>query len=225
MPSLLALASTACGIGAAVTTVRWYTRRRDSLGRPRPFPVWSVSLLGVLCVATLVPGVLRHREEARLSRAASVMVGHHVSVHCQTTSSALVDAGNELGFVPYDQNGIPLPRTEIKRDACGALRHYLGGSRENPSRDEVVAVHVLTHESMHMSGTTDEAVAECKAVQRDRQMAQLLGATPRQAYKLAVSYWIAVYPDMPADYRSDECHLGGALDDHLDTPPWIRFAP
>ncbi|MCU1594637.1 MAG: hypothetical protein JWO12_2029 [Frankiales bacterium] len=170
----------------------------------------------------MIPGVQRHLEESRLSRAASALVGHRVGVHCQTTAGALVDVGNELGYVPYDSDGVPLPRTTLKRDPCKELRRYLKGGRDHPSRDEVVAVHVLTHESMHMRGDTSEASAECKAVQRDRTTATLLGATPKQAYLLAVTYWLTVYPDMPTDYVSAECRPGGALDQHLTSAPWNR---
>lgn len=224
MTSLLGIVSVAAVVGLVALTVHWTRNQRDSLGRPRPFPVWSVSLLAVLAVVALIPGVLRHREEARLSRAASALVGHRVSVHCQTTTSALVDAGNELGFVPFDADGNPLPKTTIKRDPCGALRHYLRGGRDHPSMDEVLAVHVLTHESMHMRGTVNEALAECQAVQRDRTMAELLGATPKQGFKLAVTYWLTVYPDMPTDYFSNDCRPGGSLDEQLPTAPWLHFA-
>lgn len=220
MASILGTVCAASGLVAVGVVGHWSTRRRDSLGRPRAFPVWSVSILAVLAVATAVPGLQRRIEERRLSQAASKLVGHAVSVHCQSTAAALVDVGNELGFVPYDSDGVPLPRTTIKRDPCNALRQYLGGRRGNPSRDEVVAVHVLSHESMHLRGETDEAVAECEAVQHDRTMATLLGATAAQAEKLALTYWLTIYPDMPQDYFSADCKPDGLLDKHLASAPW-----
>jgi hypothetical protein len=218
--SILGVVSGLSGLSAAGIAVRWSTHRRDSLGRPRPFPVWSGSLLALLCVAALVPGVQRHREEGRLSQAASALVGHHVAVHCQTTTAALVDIGNELGWVPYDDAGVPLPRTLIKRDPCKALRGYLGGDRGNPSRDAVIAVHVLTHEAMHMRGETSESVAECEAVQRDTVTAALLGATAAEATRLARTYWLTVYPQQSADYVSSDCKPDGSLDEHLASAPW-----
>ena len=66
----------------------------------------------------------------------------------------------------------------------------------------MIAVHVLTHESMHMAGLTAEAEAECAAVQRDAQTARLLGANAQQAEFLSRAYWHGVYPDMPDDYRT-----------------------
>jgi hypothetical protein len=84
----------------------------------------------------------------------------------------------------------------------------------------MISVHVLAHEAEHLAGYTSEAVAECRSVQTTEQTALLLGATPAQARALAVWYATDVYPRMPDDYRSDECHDGGRLDLHPNDPRW-----
>jgi hypothetical protein len=218
--SVLTMGSVACAAGSLAVTGRWWTRRRDELGRPRDFPVISVSLLAVLAVAVAVPVVRRHDEEDRLSRVASSLVGHPVRVHCQTFMQAMGDVGAELGFVRWDAGGEPEQQTLLKRDPCAALRHYYGGHQAHPDRDETVAVHVLTHESMHMRGQLGESAAECQAVQRDELTAQLLGATPEQARALARAYWLQVFPHMPDDYRSSDCAPGARRDEHLPSAPW-----
>jgi hypothetical protein len=48
--------------------------------------------------------------------------------------------------------GPPEPWTLIKRDQCRHLAAYARSDKRSPSRDQVVAVHVLTHEAMHLSG-------------------------------------------------------------------------
>ena len=219
MISVLGAVSVAAAGGAAAVAGRWAVRRRDALGRPVGFPVWSVSLLVLLALGAAVPGAKRRMEERRLSRVASELVGHAVAVHCQSTAGALVDAHGELGYVRWGPDGVPEARTEIKRDPCHALQRYLSGHR---ALDEtsVVAVHVLTHEAMHMRGETGEAKAECEAVQRDRTTAELLGATRDQALALAQAYWRTVYPRMPDDYRSSDCAPGGRWDEQLETAPW-----
>ena len=93
--------------------------------------------------------------------------------------------------------------------------------RHRPSRDQVLAVHVLTHEAMHLSGRLDEAAAECAAVQRDARTARLLGAGPADAAGLAASYWREVYPLMPDRYRSEQCRPGGSMDERLADAPWL----
>jgi hypothetical protein len=217
--SILGMASAGLAAGAVAVSSAWYARRRDSLGRPRDFPVWSVSLLTVLALGAAVPGVRRHQQETRLARVASVLVGAKVTVHCQSIGGALVDVSGDLGYVRYSADGVPEHSSRIKRDQCHDLRHYVG-HRHHPSQDDVVAVHVLTHEAMHMRGETSESTAECEAVQRDRQTATLLGASPSQAEELARLYWRTVYPSMPDGYRTADCAPGGPLDEHLATAPW-----
>jgi len=203
---------------------RWWWRRTDALGRRREFPWVSVVLLSVLAVGTAAPGVQRKREENRLARVASTLAGTEVRVGCQTLGSAFVDAGAELGYVRYRRDGTPEHRRLIKRDQCRDLAAYLRSSKRDPSQRQVIAVHVLTHEAMHMAGITDEAGAECAAVQRDAWTAGLLGAAEVDARRLALSYWRAIYPRMPDDYRSAECAPDRVLDEHMADAPWTLAA-
>ena len=218
--SLLTALSLVLLLGAGLVGGSWAVRRVDGLGRPRAFPVWSVTVLLLVALGAAIPGARRRAQERRLGSVASRLVGHHVSVHCQSNAGALVDAGAELGFVKYDADGVPEARTTLKREPCSDLRHYVAGNKRRPTLGEIVAVHVLTHESMHMRGETNEATAECEAMQRDAQTARMLGASQRQAWGLARYYWQVVYPDMPDDYRTSDCAPGGRLDEGLPAAPW-----
>jgi hypothetical protein len=206
--------------GALLQAGGWLLRRTDPLGRPRGFPVWSVALLALLAVLATVPVVQAARLEHRLSAVASALVGSSVTVDCQSRGQEMTDLGHELGWVSYDAAGRPEPRTLIKRRPCSALRDYLGSDKDSPSREQVVAVHVLGHEARHMAGQTVEAEAECAAVQRDAVTARLLGATPEQARALATTYWLEIYPQMPDAYWTADCAPGMRLDEHLPDAPW-----
>ena len=219
MTSVLGAVSVGSLVGSFGLMVNWATHRRDSLGRDRNLPVFSVSALVLVAVVAAVPGAQRKVEERRLAKIASSLAGKNVSVNCQDGAEAFVDAGSELGWVAFDANGVPEPRTLIKREQCKYLKAY-DKHPSNPSWDEMVAVHVLTHESMHMRGERSESVAECEAVQRDALTAQGFGATPEQAMALARRYWAQVYPRMPDDYVTGACGPGGALDEHLASSPW-----
>jgi hypothetical protein len=168
----------------------------------------SVALLLALAVAAAAPGVLRTHQERRLGRAASELAGARVAVRCQSLGGAFVDGGPELGYVRWRADGHPEP-----------------WALHRPSRDQVLAVHVLPHEAMHLSGRLDEAVAECAAVQRDARTARLLGAADADAAGLAVAYWHDLYPLMPDGYRSPDCRPGGDLDEHLADAPWLAPLP
>ncbi len=212
------------GLLAAATAVavRWSLRRTDALGRPRRFPAVSVALLVVPACAFAVQ-VWRHdRLQDRLSATASALVGRDVEVHCRTTGEEFVHVGSELGSVGVGADGRPERRAVIARRACAALQAFLDAQGRRPSPEQVVAVHVLTHEARHLVGTLDEARAECEAVQRDAATARLLGASPADAHRLARLYWAVDYPRMPESYRSSACAPGGAWDEHLPDAPWRR---
>jgi hypothetical protein len=143
--------------GAVAVAAGWSLRRLDELGRPRRFPWVGLSLLLALAVAAAVPGVLRAHQERRLGGAASMLAGARVAVRCQSFGGAFVDAGPELGYVRWRADGKPEPWTLIKRDQCRHLAAYARSDKRRPSREQVVAVHVLTHEAMHLSGRLNEA--------------------------------------------------------------------
>jgi hypothetical protein len=212
------------GVGLLVTAggvgIRWMSVRTDVLGRPRPFPYITVVLLVTLGCASLAPLVLRVRLEHRLETAASKLVGTPIEVRCQSFGGAFVDVGADLGYVVFGADGKPESWTLIKRQQCGDLSDYLGSDKQNPTRDQIIAVHVLTHETIHVTGVREEAATECKAMQLDAGMATLLGAELQAAEELAISYWREIYPWMPASYRSDECVPGGALDAGRPDSPW-----
>jgi hypothetical protein len=207
---------------AVVAVTRWWLRRVDSLGRRRPFPIFSVALLVLLGVGLLVPGARRAQLEHRLEIAASELVGAPVVVECQTAGREFIDVGSELGYVRYGPDGVPERATLIKRAPCKNLARYLRSNHDRPDEAQVLAVHVLTHEAMHMAGITDEARAECLAMQQDARTARLLGASPDEAVVLARRYWRTVYPQMPDRYVSAECRPGGELDQFWPDAPWLR---
>ena len=202
-------------LAAAAIATRWFIKGGDS-----PFPAISVGSCAVLAVAASLPVVVRLNLNARLSHQASALVGHHVRVDCQTLTGSSLDLGAELGYVRWGPDGYPEPKTVIKHRQCNDLQSYLDSGKRHPSAAEVLAVHVLTHESMHMAGTTSEAVAECYAIQHDAEMARIMGASPAAAHALAVQYWRTVYPYMPPDYVASGCGPGGSLDLHLPDAPW-----
>ena len=121
----------------------------------------------------------------------------------------------------FDADGRPEPRTLIKRRPCADLARYLEGEQAAPTRDEVVAVHVLSHEARHLAGQTVEAEAECAAMQRDARTARLLGAPTTRRRALARTYWLDVYPrDARRVPLRPTCAPGGSLDEHLPDAPW-----
>jgi hypothetical protein len=209
------------GIAVAVV-IRWMAHRTDPLGRRRPFPAISFALCLLLGAGAAVPVLRHHLLERRLSAAASTLTPFPVRIRCQTASGTLLDAHGDLGHVRADADGIPEHEALVKYDPCGDVASWLGSGSGAATPDQVVAVHVLTHETMHMLGETDEAKTECLAVQRDQAMARALGASPQAAAALARRYWTVVYPRMPDDYRSSQCGPGEEWDERRSGAPWAQ---
>jgi hypothetical protein len=74
------------------------------------------------------------------------------------------------------------------------------------------ALHVLSHESMHLAGFYREANAECLGVQIDAFVAMQLGADERFARSLAREYWTDYYAPRRDQYWTADCREGGSLD-------------
>jgi hypothetical protein len=136
-------------------------------------------------------------------------------VHCQRMGEAFVYVGGELGRVEWGDDGGPAGPAMITYETCQRLTDYARAStfdRMSPSLDTVIAVHVLSHESWHLTGDHSESDTECRAMQSDAAVAERLGATPQQARALAETYAAAVYPEMSDAYRDRDCVDGGSLD-------------
>lgn len=180
-------------------------------------------LIPVLLVPALFLGWqewgFRHDQQT-FSAVASRIAGSDVRIECQRFTGALVDATGEAGYVRFDADGTPDTTGRLERNACNDLRDWLHSDKRHPTLDQVIAVHVLGHESYHLAGIRNEAITECRAMQRLDETAQWLGATYEQARALAERYASEIYPHMPADYTDSECRDGGELDVAPDDPTW-----
>jgi hypothetical protein len=82
------------------------------------------------------------------------------------------------------------------------------------------ALHTLAHEAWHLAGEESEAVAECHALQTTAFVAERLGASPAEAEASARAVLYQMYPQMPSEYRTDDCRDGGPLDLHPGSNVW-----
>lgn len=201
------------GLWLAVLLGRWV------MGRSAPILIGLVSL--VLVVGGFVEVRWRMNEHAYTVAMQKLLDRKEVYVHCQRLIGTLVDASGTEGHVNYSSDGSRPKRADLTWSACHNLAKWRsGGHKATAPNDQIVAVHVLTHEAMHVSGITSEAQAECYAMQHDAEMARLLGASAARADALALRYWTQDYPRMRDDYRSGDCAPGKAMDLHPDTPDW-----
>lgn len=195
---------------ALIALRAWYraaTRPRyPSVGPPRF--TWPI----VLTVAALVAGGfevghhLRQDLATDALRAVTPVEGAHAD--CARFTDELLNLSQYQGYVYYDGSNT----AHLRRNVCRDLWSYAHGGQANPSRSEVIAVHVVTHEAMHINGLRNEAEAECVAVQLNHLVAEELGASPTQARELQTQYYELYYPNQRSDYVSGACTEGGSMD-------------
>jgi hypothetical protein len=183
----------------------------------------------------------RSGNERALSALASQLASRPVSVRCESFWHSIVNVDGNLGDVPFP-NGHPASYAHVTRGMCKELARF----RARPERPELAclsqfdwngftgsgdpaptacseqandmaeALVTLTHESMHMRGWADEALAQCYALQEVAFTVERLGGS-RQEGAAVASYLLSLQSFMPTDYQSSECAAGRLLDLHPET--------
>ncbi len=171
-----------------------------------------------------------------------------MTVDCQSFWGNLLDAQGREGEVQFDAAGIPEPRLFLTRSTCGRLRTFAGHSHHTEldclrqvdwrtsdplpfdsscyadAADTIYAVLVLAHESYHTIGVSDEATTNCYAIQAMAWTAVQLGAASGEAELIARAMDV-LEPEQDAPYGTNECHAGGTLDLHPETPDFPTEQP
>jgi len=205
-----------------------YREIRASLCAPfgfsRPFPLSKPYLALVLALAALFawPPVHTWYFEWFLSRKATELAdGHRAHVHCNTVWDTMLDTE----MLAAGHADLHSGKIGLQHPWCATLRAYLRHpARANPQ--ELWALALFTHESMHVRGEDNEARTECQAVQRNFRAATLLGVPRDIAKKNALDYYNTLYQErgqiggMQGAYYSKECAPGGLLDEHLEDSTW-----
>jgi hypothetical protein len=183
----------------------------------------------------------RSGNERTLSALASELAGRPVHVRCESFWHSIVNVDSNLGDVPFP-NGRAASYTHVTRGMCKELARFRSrpeapelaclaefdwnrftGSGDpaatacsEQANDMAEALVTLAHESMHMRGWSDEAFAQCYAIQEVAYTVEQLGGSPQEGTAVA-SYLLSLQPFMPTDYQSSECASGRLLDLHPET--------
>jgi hypothetical protein len=188
--------------------------------------------LGVPCALALLIGLYfgPHRDRAEAQRdvfedIASAIAGRPVSIHCPGTVERLTEVSPHAGSVAFTADGRPADYADLSGATCTYLAQFderaAGGDFDcliqnvrcpREVEQTAVAVNVLTHESYHLAGIRSESVVQCYAMQRNAEAARRLGAIPEHAAGVARFVYEHVYPSLPQDYRTSDCHDGGPYD-------------
>lgn len=170
-------------------------------------------LMAILAVACLFAPIRHALFEHRLAEVAGQLLDRSdIEVDC----NSYIEGMFHLGPAGYVYEGSKRINLEIR--TCRDLRGYL----DDPARAsyrELWALHILTHEAMHVAGEFNEQLADCQAFQRNHVTAELLGVPAHVAAQNAID----VHRDRPSQnrkYYSSECRPGGSMDERLAGAVW-----
>ena len=188
---------------------------RSRLPSPRALAI------GALVVA--VPGVpwlharsQRLEVEHRAAAVASTLTGRRVRVDCPGTFARHFLYGFHAGEVRFEADGVPGNETKLDARTCDGLRTVIEhgstldfGCLAAGCDDRIVkaaqGLIVLTHETMHLRGTTNEALAECQAHLHVAGVAEQLGVRPADAQDVA-TWEVDTYDSLlPTSYQGGTC--------------------
>ncbi len=156
------------------------------------------------------------RFEQILSEHAREVSGHpNADVYCQSLADTMVDTLPMSVAHANPESG----QIEFKATWCGHMRDYIDDP-EKASGEVLWALHVFTHEVMHIRGERNEKTTDCQAYQRNFMMSERLGVPADIAQRHAAE--IYANRSRHRDYFSQECRRGGRLDEGLPFPPWPR---
>jgi hypothetical protein len=200
-----------------------------SLIRPQTFNsvprVVKYVVLGILTVLLIQQSYLEYRwisVEREVTRAIEPISGPGFTVHCQRLTEAMLYISSDRGRVEQRQDGSAEPRAMLTWQTCQDIKGWLASDRTSPTLDQITALHIATHEAMHLRGEFNEAAAECDAVQFDPWIFERLGATADLADRMAERYKTEIYPRLADEYVNGGCQAGGALDLFPDDDQWPR---
>ena len=146
-----------------------------------------------------------------LDREAARIAGHPATIACDTS-------GKHVGYV-QDADGLAEvggSRAWLTPQVCYQL--YLV-TRGRPGKGAGHAIAVLAHESWHLHGEPNEALANCFAYQSGVGVGERLGLSLDRARKLMheqLEANPADYADAPQYIVPPGCRQGGSFDLHLD---------
>lgn len=186
---------------------------------PRRFDSFVAAMLVFAVLAALVPA-RQAWFEYRLARAVERLTGYpQVTVSCLSRLGGIFHY-RAAGFMKWGTGDISL-----QPDICSDLRRYLSdpeAANQNATRDRepLFALHVLTHEAMHVAGIRNEKKTDCAAYQRNHRMAQYLDVPKLDAARSAIYVHRTRSPHHKG-YFAAACEPGGGMDEKLSDAVWV----
>jgi len=189
---------------------------RNSHGKFDGFSVGYISVLAILAGACIYPSYKIWKLEKMLSEKASIIAERpNVKVRCNSIFDTLFSGKGVTS--PAGTAYIETGEIFFESGWCKNFMAYLDNPR-NPDYEVLFAMHIFTHEVMHVRGEYNEKKTDCQAIQRNHLVGDLLGIDREVSMKNAKTYYSKFYFRHP--YFHKGCKPGGTLDEKLKDPVW-----
>ena len=153
---------------------------------------------GLLALPAVAIEVQHHRTQATATAVTRLVSGDpQARAVCTRRTADMLDVSPYAGRVMWDTPNVAV----LRAGTCSDLAAWLRSDRSAPTLKQVMALHVLAHEAVHVAGVRSESVAECQAMQWHTRVAEYLGASPDVAARMAAIYRTQVFPHVPLEYR------------------------
>ena len=142
--------------------------------------------------------------EHKANEIAIMVAGKDAGVlHCQRLSETMLFVGSETGHVMTKPNGKLVGM--LTYQLCHDFKGWLASDKSKVDSSIATTIHVIVHESVHLTGEFNEAKTECTAMKLDAKAAEDLGASTQVAEALAKTYHDLVYPTLTDQYNNLKC--------------------
>ena len=159
--------------------------------------------------AVKYPGISKAENVAR-----AAAMNQQIEIDCPYFIEALSVTSSNGGYVYWDD----MNTIHLSYSNCNSLIG-LWNKDSGLSAEQWVVLHTLAHEIEHTNGVSNEASAECYAMQRVRDVAIQWGLPEDEIEAHVASYYVNYYPRLVDNsYRSSECVDGGSLDLNINPP-------
>lgn len=123
-------------------------------------------------------------------------------LNCQRLSQGIGDASVTLkGYV----KGAQPNEANLKYSVCQELFSWLQSDRKTITDDQLLAVHVLVHESFHVAGDYNETSTECKTEVALPGVLKEMGAPEHIVASVPAFYEEKVRPYLGSEYKAAPC--------------------
>ncbi len=192
---------------------------REIRYQPEKFDSFSlvyILVLGALAIAAARPAYTTWQLETLLSEKASIISDRpNIKVRCNSMFDTLF-SGKGVSS-PAGTAYIEAGEIFFESGWCKNFKKYLKAP-EDASREQLFAMHIFTHEVMHIRGERNEKKTDCQAIQRNHTVGELLGISRSVARENAKRYYVELYPRH--NYFDRHCKPGGRYDERLADAIW-----